>query len=159
MPKSRTACAAYREQVGSYLQWRGVSGDIVRWYAAIVPRMAAPQRPHRVVLPSRRPDLARSSSTARWMPSQALGLGKLARRRWRPRQHRIPAHPVGLILAERLSQQPLDTIALDRAADPPANRQAEPRSVAVRAGKRVEHEVPVGHRAALAVNAVELGAA
>ena len=58
-----------------------------------------------------------------------------------------------------LAQQPLQLVALDRAADLAPDREADARRLVAAARKRVEHEIAVGDRAALAVDAVELRAA
>src|SRR4029079_17875890 len=66
------------------------------------------------------------------------------------------------LLPERLAQHPLHARAVDGAADTARHRQAQPRAVvvgALLARERVEDEVPVGLRAALPVDALELGTA
>ena len=62
---------------------------------------------------------------------------------------------------ERLAQQALDAVAVDGAADLARDRQPEarPRSSPAPRGKRVDDEVAVAVRAALAVRALELRAA
>ena len=77
---------------------------------------------------SRSPAFAISSSQRRVDPGQPLALDELARptgarRRRRPGPCRRPAFGA----RERLAQQPLDAVALDRAADLARDRQAQPR--------------------------------
>ena len=69
------------------------------------------------------------------------------------------------LLGERLAQQALDLVAVDGAADLARDRQADARLGLVGRGRgvpareRVEDEVTVAVRAAVAVDALELGAA
>ena len=62
---------------------------------------------------------------------------------------------------EGLAQGPLDPVAVDRAADLAADRDAEPHVLAllVLRGKRVEDEIAGRMRGAVAIDAVELAAA
>ena len=108
-------------------------------------RAARPGRAARAA-PPRRPASPRSASSA--------ASGRATRTKsW-------PGRQVGGGRPERLAQQPLHPVALDRAAHLAADRDAEPGAVAVvRARERVEHEVAARVRAALAVDALELGAA
>ena len=72
------------------------------------------------------------------------------------------SRPVGQSLGARpegLAQQPLDAVALHRAAELAADRHAEPRRLGVRARERVDDQVAAGVRAPLAVDPVELAAA
>ncbi len=99
---------------------------------------------------------------------QALALGELPHVRARDHHDvRVTREPAGLS-GERLAQQPLDLVALDRAPHLARHRDAEARAVGglelgrrVRclARERVQHEVPVPGRPALAVDALELRAA
>ena len=65
------------------------------------------------------------------------------------------------LLPERLAQHPLHARAIDRPANPARHGQAQPRALVrgLLARERVQHQEPVGLRAALPVDALELGAA
>ena len=63
------------------------------------------------------------------------------------------------VLRQRLAQQPLDPVALNRARQPCATPTARAAAAAWRVREGVEHEMAVGDRAALPVDALELGAA
>ena len=99
-----------------------------------------------------------------------VALGELTRVRARDDDVvRRVRQPLGL-RPERLAQAALDARAVDRPADLPGHGQAEPRAVRgsrlgragvllLGTGEGVEDEEPVALRAALAVDALELGAA
>ena len=57
---------------------------------------------------------------------------------------------------EGFAQQSLDTVALDGPTHLPRHGQAEPWTVFGLARKRVENEMPVGHRAAVTIYPLEL---
>jgi hypothetical protein len=57
---------------------------------------------------------------------------------------------------ERFAKQALDMVALDSSANLSRHRQSKSRTVDGLIGKRVKHQVTVGHRAALTVYTLEL---
>jgi len=63
------------------------------------------------------------------------------------------------LLRKRLSQQPLDAIALDGSPDLARDRQSEARVLAVSARKDMQDELTTGMRTAGAEDAVEVGTA
>ena len=111
----------------------------------------------------RRLRAARPGPAARAAPPRPPARPRSASSAASGRATRTKSWPAGTVDGggpERLAQQPLHPVALDRAADLAADRDAEARVVGVaRAREGVEHEVPAGVRAALAIDPLELGAA
>ena len=159
MPYRRTAVTAYSEQVGWYLQRRGMAGEMARWYRRTGARTIGPQGGHWRRVPGQ-PGLVEQLAERLAQAGLALLGGELGRL-GPGDDHEV----VGLgqrlgLLPERLAQRPLDAVALDGAADPAADGDAQARAlVAGPARERVEDQVPARVRAALAVDAVELAAA
>ena len=105
--------------------------------------------------PARQPRLGDQLRQRRLHPGQPLALGELARPRdGRRRPRPGPAVSSRLGVRERLAQQPLDPVALDRAADLARHRQPQPRPLASRRsgtctapGGGWRSSVPAGRRA------------
>lgn len=92
-------------------------------------------------------------------PRQPLLLGQRTSLGSSHDDHVVSALELRLHPLEGFPKQALDVVALHRAADLARHRQTESGTVDRSVGKRVEHQMAIGHRATLAIHPLKLGAA
>ena len=90
--------------------------------------------------------------------SQTLTLSQLTRLRASDHNEVLAGAKLSLDPLERLPQQSLDAISLDRTPYLPRHRQAKPRPVDGGIGKAIEHQVTISRGATMAIDPLELGA-
>src|SRR5205823_13519958 len=90
---------------------------------------------------------------------EPLALGQLGRSRARHDNDVAAVAKPGCQRPEGLAYEALDVVSRYRPADPARDRQPETRTVGGGVLEHVQHEVAVGARAPVTVDALELGAA
>src|SRR4051794_10728441 len=152
----RTAGSPVRHSASRWARTCSGAGRPARWPPG---RSGSARLPPRGATSSGQPRLLEQLDEGAADGLEPVALGQFAHV-WAGLDHHVGVgrHRAALRV-EGLAQQALDAVALDGAADLLGHREAEAHAAVVLARERVEHEIAVAVRAALAVDTLELGAA